>query len=128
MSELNIILPREEAQRLYDELMCTSPLMSGTSLYSLLLKIQSYLYTDGPSSDSSPEGSMTLRDLMSLYSKALEIYNSGLSWEAKYDLIFSKEISGRISLKYYDPDTSYEEDVTAFMKAFAEYVGKPLPI
>lgn len=43
-------------------------------------------------------------------------------WRMKYDLIFSEEISGAIaatgfSLDYYDPDTSYEEDVRAYVDA-----------
>ena len=37
-----------------------------------------------------------------------------------YDMIFSEHISRKIliDLDYYDPDTSYEEDVTAFVNAF----------
>lgn len=58
--------------------------------------------------------------------KVNEIYNNpNLNWEVKYDKIFSDKISkkvfSKISLNYYDPDTTYEEDVTAFVNAFNEY-------
>jgi hypothetical protein len=52
-----------------------------------------------------------------------------VSWEVKYNLIFSKEIFRRIfdlfkelnlTFEYYDPDTSYEEDLTAFAFALEE--------
>jgi hypothetical protein len=46
-----------------------------------------------------------------------------MDWEYKYDMIFqigkdhiySELDSLGIALDYYDPDTSYEEDVTAFV-------------
>lgn len=47
-------------------------------------------------------------------------------WEVAYDLVFSDTISRQVhstlramnqSLDYYDPDTSYEEDVRAFADA-----------
>jgi phenylalanyl-tRNA synthetase beta subunit len=51
----------------------------------------------------------------------------GLSWERKYDLIFSNEISSKIrsmtyNIEYYDPDTSYEEDVNAYVNALVDYL------
>lgn len=61
-----------------------------------------------------------------LHAKANRIYNSELSWEDKYDLIFSENISmqvfAEIDLNYYDPDMDYEDDVRAFMKALNEKV------
>lgn len=50
-------------------------------------------------------------------------------WEATYDVVFSKQLSTRVytalktmnqTLEYYDPDTSYEEDVLAFANAVQE--------
>ena len=50
-------------------------------------------------------------------------------WEATYDVVFSKQLSTRVytalktmnqTLDYYDPDTSYEEDVRAFATAVQE--------
>lgn len=54
------------------------------------------------------------------------IQENNISWETKYELIFSENISRKIftyfkemniSFDYYDPDTSYEEDVKAFAYA-----------
>jgi len=66
--------------------------------------------------------------LRNLNRKANEIYNSEFfTWEEKYDQIFSEKISKKvfnlIKLDYYDPDTSYQEDVQAFMSAFNERVN-----
>lgn len=49
------------------------------------------------------------------------------SWETIYDNIFSEEVSMSIFAKwpgfsYYDPGTSYYEDVMALFYAFKEYV------
>lgn len=45
-----------------------------------------------------------------------------MSDEEKYDRIFSEHVSHRVfnelHLDYCDPDTTYEEDVDAFMYAF----------
>jgi len=56
-----------------------------------------------------------------------------LSWEEKYDLIFCPDLSTKCfelakkigeKLDYYNPDASYEEDVTAFISAAREYIAK----
>ena len=69
-----------------------------------------------------------MENLLELHDNAAQIVNSDLSWEAKYDLIFSPNLSGKVfkicRLDYYDPDTTYEEDVMAFYNAFTEYLGK----
>ncbi len=49
-------------------------------------------------------------------------------WEELYDKVFSEEISRQIyeefqDFSYYDPDTTYHEDVCAFINAFCEYAG-----
>lgn len=63
-------------------------------------------------------------ELVFLHKEVNRIFDSTLPWETKYDLIFSEFISRRISsiihLDYYDPDTSYQEDVTAFVNALNE--------
>jgi hypothetical protein len=67
---------------------------------------------------------MKQHEIFEIYSKALTIYNDEfLDWEQKFNLIFSFDISQKIynseyRFDYYDPDTTYEEDVTAFMNAF----------
>jgi hypothetical protein len=69
-----------------------------------------------------------LEKLTSLYDQTIEIFESDLPWDTKYDLIFSENISvevfNLIKLDYYDPDTSYEEDVTAFVRYFKDKMGK----
>jgi hypothetical protein len=65
---------------------------------------------------------MKYKKKLKKYNKAKKIVNSKLSWEAKYDLIFSDKISKKFNLNYYGPDTSYEEDVMAFMKALDSYM------
>lgn len=49
-----------------------------------------------------------------------------LSWEDLYDIVFSKKVSKRIykilpNFTWYDPDTTYQEDVVAFITQFKEY-------
>jgi hypothetical protein len=66
---------------------------------------------------------ISFSELKGVYREAKEIYDSSISWEAKYDLIFSERISRKVSFSWYDPDTSYEEDLTEFMRAFDYYMG-----
>lgn len=66
---------------------------------------------------------VSFEELKAIYKEAQEVFDSSISWEAKYDLIFSERISKRVSFDWYDPDTSYQEDVTAFMKGFRYYMG-----
>lgn len=69
--------------------------------------------------------------LKNLQKEANEIYNSDMSWETKYKLIFSKNISRRFnelieesneSFSYYDPDSDYDDDVIAFISAMNEKI------
>ena len=69
--------------------------------------------------------------LKNLQKEANEIYNSDISWETKYKLIFSKNISRRFNelieeinehFSYYDPDSDYDDDVIAFMSAMNEKI------
>ena len=58
---------------------------------------------------------------MQLAEQAFAIADSEATAETKYDLIFSEDISGAIRgithFDCYDPDTSYEEDVAAYITA-----------
>jgi hypothetical protein len=65
-----------------------------------------------------------INDYINIYEEAVHIYTSDVEWEEKYDKIFSDEISKKVYhlFDWYDPDTSYEEDVTAFMIAFKNYI------
>lgn len=67
---------------------------------------------------------MNYTERKSIYERAKRIIDSDLSWEDKYDMIFSEEISRKFSLDYYDPDTSYQEDVMAFMGALDDHMRK----
>ena len=56
------------------------------------------------------------------YERARRIYESSLEWEQKYDMIFSKEISHLFKFDWYDPDSSYEDDVIAYMQALEAHM------
>lgn len=62
-----------------------------------------------------------LREIIELSKRARFIANSkNITWKSKFDLVFSESISRRVfhlypDFKYYDPDTSYEDDVMAFV-------------
>jgi hypothetical protein len=62
-----------------------------------------------------------IRRYLDLYEEAKTIYESDAEWETKFDLIFSDHISKPMNklfrLDYYDPDTTYKEDVTAWFWA-----------
>lgn len=68
-----------------------------------------------------------LKKLRKLNRKANYIIGrTNLNWDEKYGKIFSAKISTKvyklIHFDYYDPDTSYEEDVCAFVNAFNWYM------
>lgn len=67
---------------------------------------------------------MNYEEKNKIYNRAKRIITSDLDWKEKYNMIFSEEISHKFSLNYYGPDTSYEEDVLAFMNALDEYMIK----
>ena len=65
--------------------------------------------------------------LVSLYEEALEFWESDFSLEEKYDKIFSEDISKEVFriapyFSYYDPDSSYEEDILVFLRALNRYL------
>ncbi len=64
----------------------------------------------------------TISEILQIIEKANQVYNSEADWLLKYDLIFSDSISCNIfnlglRFDYYDPDSSYEEDVRAYITA-----------
>ena len=65
---------------------------------------------------------MNYEERSEIYERAKRIIAADLEWRKKYDMIFSEEVSRKFSLSYYDPDTSYEEDVMAFMRALDEHM------
>lgn len=64
------------------------------------------------------------REFIQLAYEVDRICDSMASWETKYDMVFSDEVSIRmhelVTFDYYDPDTTYEEDVRAFRNAVME--------
>lgn len=68
---------------------------------------------------------MKLKKFRKLTKKAVKIQdNQELTWEEKYDLIFSEKISGKAQIDWYDPDTTYEEDVRAFVDALKRRLAR----
>jgi len=65
-------------------------------------------------------------DLFIYYFASNVIKTDTLKWSEKYDLIFSDNISGKVTLDYVDPDTSYEDDINAFMKALNEQIANQI--
>ena len=65
-----------------------------------------------------------IHEFIRLAEEAVHIRDSKAPWKMKYDLIFSPGMSRRmhalVPFEYYDPDTSYEEDVRAFCRAVEE--------
>ncbi len=66
--------------------------------------------------------------LQELFSFVERTVSSDLPAEDKYGLVFNKNCSGAImslyEFEYYDPDTSYEDDVIAFYFAFKDEMEK----
>jgi hypothetical protein len=58
---------------------------------------------------------------LALAESVFHIADSGASAETKYELIFSDDLGLALakifSLDYYNPDTSYEEDIAAYVTA-----------
>jgi hypothetical protein len=67
-----------------------------------------------------------LQAISDLIDEAKRIVASTADWEVKYRLVFGLHISMQIrdagfEFTYYDPDTSYEEDVEAYMCALERW-------
>jgi hypothetical protein len=70
----------------------------------------------------------SIRELVRLRDRAVLIVDSDASWETKFNLVFSDDLSLRVweldsGFDYYDPDTTYEDDVRAFVEALQERVA-----
>ncbi len=67
-----------------------------------------------------------IQKLIELIDEASKIFHSDTDWEVKYDAIFGMKIGQKIiaagfSFDWYDPDTTYQEDVTAYFRALEEW-------
>ncbi len=65
---------------------------------------------------------MNYRELKDVHKKAKKIVSSNLTWEEKYNIIFSEEISHNTDFYWDDPDMDYEDDVMAYMDAFDNHM------
>jgi len=73
---------------------------------------------------------MTEHNILALIKKAEAIRDDELlSWEDKYNLIFSNNVSTKIykelkdyniKFEYYDPDQDHEDDINAYINALKE--------
>jgi hypothetical protein len=61
------------------------------------------------------------RPYKSDYAIAKEIFDSDIPWSAKFHQIFALD---HPHFDWYDPDTTYEDDVTAFFNAWTEHRNK----
>lgn len=61
---------------------------------------------------------MNYKELKDIHKKAKKIVSSNLTWEEKYNIIFSEEISYKTDFDWVDPDMDYEDDVMGYMNAF----------
>lgn len=67
-----------------------------------------------------------IKELSKLIDEAEIVFNSTADWSIKYDAIFAMNIWKQIreagfDFEWYDPDTSYEEDVTYYFRALKEF-------
>jgi hypothetical protein len=65
---------------------------------------------------------MDYKELKELYKRAKRIIASDLDWEAKYNLIFSDDMSMKVKFDWCDPDMDYEDDVMAWMNGFDSHM------
>lgn len=76
-------------------------------------------------------------ELLALAKRARNIVDTSIPWKDKYNLIFSESISKRIfaifklmnlGFDYDDPDSDYEDDVLAFVRALESRLQELNPL
>lgn len=65
---------------------------------------------------------MDYLELKELHKRAKRIIASDLEWDEKYNLIFSVDMSCRVSFDWMDPDMDYQDDVIAWMDGFDRHM------
>lgn len=63
------------------------------------------------------------RPIDALHQAIRGILRGGGSWESKHDRAFAAYSASGLRLDYYNPDTTYEEDVRALANAVREAAG-----
>jgi len=79
-------------------------------------------------------------DILQKYKRFIELAgfaqlvrdNPNLSWEVKYDIVFSDSVHGEIKklfphFDWYDPDASYSDDVRAYVDALVSRAEELVP-
>ena len=67
-----------------------------------------------------------IKEIVAKIKEVETIFNSTASWEIKYDAIFAMKVHHLIreygfTFDWYDPDTSYEEDVTSYFRSLEQF-------
>lgn len=83
-------------------------------------RLKKHLLTD----DSKINQEYKYHSFCGVYETAKNIVNSDLCWGDKYHMIFSEEISDKVSFEWVDLDMDYEDDVLAFMNGFDIFMEK----
>ncbi len=58
--------------------------------------------------------------ILTLHRQVHAVLDAGLEWNVIYDCVFQQFAESGLSLTWADPDTTYEEDVRAFVRALDE--------
>ncbi len=65
-----------------------------------------------------------LLEFLTLSQYAITVADSDASWETKFNIIFSDDVSAKlirmIQLEWCDPDESWQDDVMAFIEALRD--------
>lgn len=69
------------------------------------------------------EKTMTYEEKKDIYNIAKRIMNADIPWKEKYKRIFSEDVSYKLTFYWYDPDTSYEDDLRYYMNGLDDYMN-----
>lgn len=91
----------------------------GEHMFSELLAlcVQSKAALDREANDPIDQ----IKEWLHLFESMEKIYKADVPWEHKYEVIFSKNIAGRmdqiVTLSWVDPDGTYQEDVESYYQS-----------
>lgn len=99
--------------------MCISGDIEYDTCLLVMERLKKHLFNDGRINQQNKYYSLRV-----IYENAKNIIDSDLCWGDKYNMIFSEEISDKVSFEWLDPDMDYEDDVLAFMDGFDTFMEK----
>jgi len=96
------------------------------------------------SNKSNPDVAAAISEIVALDEYCQSLYQAAIEdeadpecdevWERVFDAVFNSEVSQKVlrlsrnipgtAFDWYDPDTTYEEDATAFINALNDYAGR----